>query len=321
MMCPDNTTEIWRKPNMDIRAATTMFLDDRRRGRGRRRACSASTLSSYATQLRWFNAFLDQRAVSDTERLTVADLIAYLDDMQIPARKLSQVTISKRMLTVRVYCNWLYHARLLPANLVDDAPLPEVPKRLPKFLSDDQARKLLTAPMSVRDRAIVALLLDTGIRESECCALDLSDLNLADGTLLIRRGKGNKQRIVIFETETRQALQEWLGVRGSAGTALFISTHTNGTARSGSRLSSNGLYGAIKRIAAKVDLERAVSPHKFRHTFGKKLRDKGVPLDVIQDLMGHEDIGTTEIYAELSVESRRRALSGASPMNDLKRQY
>lgn len=303
---------------MDIRAATTKFLDARRAGDGRHRPCCAGTLVAYAKQLRWFNDFLDRRGVLEAELLCLADVTAYLADLQLPTRKLSPVTIHRRILTLRGYCRWLYRTRIIRENFADDIPSPRLGQRLPRALSMGQARKLLSATMTVRDRAIVALLIDTGIRASECCALDLADLDLEDSSILIRIGKNDNQRKLIFEEETRRLLHEWLTARGDEGAALFVSMHANGEGKVGDRLSSNGLYAAVKRAADEVGLGKIVSPHKLRHTCAVTLLDNDVSLDVVQAVLGHADIKTTLIYTHVSRARLRKSYRTGSPMNSLR---
>lgn len=305
---------------MDIRAATASFLEDRRLGHGRRRACRTSTINEYAKQLRRFNDFLDLRGVADIERLVVDDFVAFLEAMRLPARRpLSDVTIQKRMLTLRVYASRLSRVKLIAGNFADDLPLPEAGEVLPKSLTPSQSRLLLSASMSIRDRAILAVLFECGLRLAETCALDVDDLDLDDGTLWIRVGKGGKQRVLIFEAETKRLLREWLAVRETGGPALFVSEHANGKGVAGGRLSHQGLYKAVKRIAESVGPAKDVSPHDLRHTCAVTLLDNEVQPDVVQEVLGHKDISTTLRYTYVSKTRLRRSYRTASPMNSLNR--
>lgn len=298
---------------MDFHAATVDFLSDRQR-----RGCMASTLFAYRQLLRWFAAFLESRQIRDTACISVEDIAAYAESMRVQSRPLSAVTIHRRLSTLRVFMQWLVDEGALPPIIVRRAAWPRKPDRLPKALSAEQAGKLLSGALHARDRAIVALLLDTGIREAECCGLDLSDLDLEGGTLLVRKGKGAKQRVVIFEVETRRLLREWLAVRVSLEPALFVSLHANKTGTKGGRLNENGLYMAIKRAADNVGLGKVVTPHKLRHSFATMYLDNGGKIEDVSDLLGHADISTTMGYIRITRAKLQRAHANVSPMNRLK---
>jgi site-specific recombinase XerD len=298
---------------MDFHAATVDFLADRKR-----RGCMASTLFAYSQLLRWFTSFLASRQIQDSACISVEDIAAYVESMQVAPRPLSAVTIHRRLTTLRVFLRWLVDEGALPSIVIRRAAWPKKPDRLPKALNHKQASQLLSAPMHVRDRAIVALLLDTGIREAECCSLDVSDLDLEGGTLLVRKGKGAKQRLVIFEGETRRLLSDWLAVRVSAEPALFVSLHANKTTVKGVRLEENGLYSAVKRAADSVGLGKTVTPHGLRHSFATMYLDNGGKIEDVSDLLGHSDISTTMGYVRITRAKLQRAHANVSPMNRLK---
>lgn len=301
---------------MKPRSATAEFLADRVN-----RACMPATLEAYGKQLRWFNDFLDALGVTDVESLSASDVTAYVASLQCDDRHLSAVTVHRRMATLRVYLHWLIDTERIKPAVLRLVPWPRKPHRVPKAITIEQATRLLSASMPVRDRAIVALLLDTGIRESECCSLDVDDLDLEGGTVLVRKGKGAKQRVVIFEAETKRLLLEWLDVRTSSGSALFVALHSNKTSRVGERLSDNGLYTAVKRAADSVGLGKAVSPHRLRHSFASMYLDNGGTLEDASELLGHSDISITMQYVHISREKLKRNHRNASPMNRLKRGY
>lgn len=294
---------------MRISDATAAFLADRAR-----RDCTALTLVFYEAQTRYLANWLARHGVSDTCAITPEHAVGYVEFLKAHPTPLSPVTIRKRATAVRTFFHWLFRTGGSEANMARHVPVPRARQRLPKALSAEQARRLLAGGLSERDQAIVALLLDTGLRLAEICALDVGDMDMAGGTILVRRGKGGKQRMVVFASSCRAAVNQWLAVRAGLELrdtdALFIS-------RTNDRLTSGGIYKAIVRIGAAAGVN--VSPHKLRHSFATLYLDGGGAIQDLADLLGHEHIETTMLYTHTTTATLRRKHAAASPFNRLDR--
>lgn len=300
---------------MELTAATSQFLTDRTD-----RGCNPLTVRWYRDVLK---VFVRDCGVSQLEAVTIDLLRAYVVHLQcavpgLRTTRMSPVTVRKRVLSLKTFFAWA--SRCDPPLLHPDPAYklvsPKAPRRIPRALSRDQAARFLNAPMSPRDRAIVYVMLDTGIRLAECCRLDLSDVEENQGTILVRFGKGGKQRTVVFSPLTRAALEAWITLRGTLRlrdtSALFPS-------KDGDRISRSGMQKVIKRIARSVGMGDQVAPHWLRHTFATHYLRAGGELHNVSELLGHEDITTTMIYLLPDVEDLRDKHVAFSPLLRLKK--
>lgn len=230
---------------------------------------------------------------------------------------------SNRFSALVAYFGWLRERRGSRHDPLAGLSRPSVPRPLPRVLTEPQAEALLAAPagerfLDVRDRAILAVLYDTGLRASELVALATTDLALVvaqgHGTLLVRHGKGRKQRVVPLLRQTARALTAWLSTRQEAlrlvgrpdHGALFVA------ARTASKLSTNGLEYIVEQRAKEAGLPH-VSPHWLRHSCATHLLNGGADLRVIQELLGHSSLATTQTYLHVSVSRLSEAVIAAHP--------
>lgn len=289
----------------------------------RRRGCNPATIAFYGKSLRWLAEFLAPRGITALESVRLCDLEEYVADLRARPRerragKLSPVTIRKRVLFLKTFFGWCV-ARLaadgrpyLAENPALRLDIPKKPKRIPKHLTRDQVTMLLRAQMSVRDRAIICILLDTGMRLAECAKLDVSDVDIGQRTIRIRSGKGDKDRMVVFAHSSHAALWMWLAERRNKDPALFTVYH-------GSRMSASGMYKAIKAVAESVGLGDVVSPHVLRHSFATHSLNNGAGLQTVSKLLGHSSITTTMIYWDAAVEDLQEQHMQFSPLDHLKK--
>ena len=178
-----------------------------------------------------------------------------------------------------------------------------MPVRLPKALASHELHALCAIAKNTRDRALIAVMAGCGLRVSEACDLTLDGVHWSSETPSLRfTGKRRKERVVPMNLEVQDALRVWLADRGAGGSPYVFCT-----LRAGNRLSRKTVWGALKRYAGQAGL-RHVHPHMLRHTFGTHLADRGVPVERIQELMGHEKIETSRIYISVSAEQKRRAV-------------
>ncbi|MBI3456242.1 MAG: tyrosine recombinase [Candidatus Rokubacteria bacterium] len=266
---------------------------------------SPLTVSAYRRDLRRLVAYLhSRRRTLETARL--ADLTAHLAALH--AAGLGPRSLVRQVAAIRSLYRFARATRRIaddPAALLE---APRVPRRLPRALSRADAQALVEAaggntPRALRDRALLELLYGSGLRASEVVGLRVADLDL-HGQFLVCHGKGSRQRLVPVGGAARRALREYLArgrpalVRGADPGTLFVN-------RRGRPLSRQGLWLLVRGHARRIGLGRAF-PHALRHSFASHLLEGGADLRSVQALLGHADIGTTEIYTHLPTDAVRR---------------
>lgn len=300
-------------PPESLAPASESFLDWLSIERGR----SPRTIASYRSDLRAFEAFLVERGMS-FERTTPREIDAYLAHLK--AIGLAPSSIARSRSAIKS----LYAFLLEEGNLGDDptrlAGSITVPSRLPKAISEDAVTRLLDGisgddPLSLRDRAALELLYGTGARASEVVGLDLGDLAYDEGLLRVV-GKGDKERLVPIGRAAQRALGEWLGPLGrprllgasprKLTSAVFVNTR-------GGRLSRQGLHLLVSTRASRAGLREHVSPHVLRHSCATHMLAHGADVRVVQELLGHASVATTQIYTKVSSEHLAEAYALAHP--------
>ena len=210
-------------------------------------------------------------------------------------------------------CHFLVQHKLIKGNPFDDVRAPKAEKRLPKTLSVDQITNLveidISNPISYRDKAVLELFYSSGLRLAELCRLDLNDLSL-DQQLIRVTGKGNKTRELPIGRHALKALQEWILVRNSFPLkdyqAVFVSQH-------GNRINPRTIQQRVKYWAVKQGIEISVSPHMLRHSFASHLLESSGELRSVQELLGHSNISTTQIYTHLDFQHLAQVYDDAHP--------
>ena len=268
------------------------------------RGASAHTVRSYRTDLAQFQAFLAREGLSrpdDVDGRTVRAVLASLH-----ARKIDRVSVARKLAAVRSYLRFLVRQGVLTSNPARQVVAPRLPRKLVTFLPIDEAAALMDVPGArVRDHAILELLYASGLRVSELSGLDLADVDRAGGTVRVL-GKGNKERIVPFGGAATTALEAYLGERGEQGGPLFRN------ARKG-RLGVRSIHTIVRGRARAAGIVRRVSPHTLRHTFATHLLDAGGDLRLIQELLGHSRLSTTQRYTHVTTDQLMRVYDSAHP--------
>jgi integrase/recombinase XerC len=271
------------------------------------RGASPHTLKSYRTDLADCAAFLTARTLGSLTDADARTIRAYLAALH--ARGLARSSVARRLAALRSFFRFLMrrgHARSNPAR---EVPTPKLPKRLPTYLPIDESEALLraerpaAAPAAARERAIVELLYATGVRVAELSGLDVEDVDLRDGAIRVL-GKGSKERIVPVGRQAVAALRAYLGERAAG--PLFLNER-------GGRLTVRSLHRIVRARARAAGLYRRVSPHTLRHTFATHLLDAGADLRLIQELLGHARLGTTQRYTHVSTERLMKVYDAAHP--------
>ena len=272
------------------------------------RGASRHTLRGYATDLAEFRAFLSREGwgpLVEADSKAIRAWLAWLHD-----RKLAKSSIARKLATVRSCFRYLARVGVVELNPARQVRSPRLPKRLPSFLPKDESKELLDAlpersAAGLRDHALLELLYATGLRVAECCGLDLDDVDRRRGAVRVM-GKGGKERVVPAGDAALEAVEAWLAVRGEGRGALFINPR-------GSRLSTRGVQRIVKRRARAAGIDRRVSPHTLRHTFATHMLGEGADLRLIQELLGHSRLSTTQRYTHVSPEQLMRVYDSAHP--------
>jgi integrase/recombinase XerD len=283
------------------------------------RGRAANSISSYRHDLANYEEFLAEREIALRD-VTPKVLEQYLGMLR--AAGLSPATRARALVAIRGLHGFGVDERGMPSDPTEDVERPSIPKSVPKALSEEEIALVLGAasgsdPRAIRDRAILELLYASGLRISELVGLSLSDLDL-DDRMLRAFGKGSKERLVPFGRPAAAALGEWLGrsgrpllvpaqfARRDDAEALFLSLR-------GRRMTRQGAWTAVRQAAEAVGLEARVTPHVFRHSFATHLLDHGADVRVVQELLGHASITTTQIYTKVSQEHLHRVYRAAHP--------
>jgi integrase/recombinase XerD len=294
------------------------FLQHLRHERGH----AEHTQRTYAALLGRFLRWADDRGIRDWGSVELPHLMSFLEHererpavlpgragagdaetVARPSRRLSSESVYLEIAALRAFYKFCENENLLPANVAEQLALPRRWKRLPKALSDDEVRRLLTpivpeTPSLLCDQAVIELAYASGLRLAELRSLRLEQLHL-DAAFLSVIGKGNKERVVPVGRQAVAALRRYLEV-GRPRLVTRVSPGTVFLTQRGSAFAATTLWGRIKRRARLAGIERNLTPHMLRHSFATHLLEHGADLRVIQELLGHASLATTEIYTHVT---------------------
>ena len=262
-----------------------------------------------------FFQFLELRAIyslTDVDKRLLRDFLSYLLDQQV-----AKVSLARKLSAIRSFYRYLLREGLISHNPLEAISSPKLDKRLPDFLSAAEMERLLncpdtSTPHGLRDRAIMELIYATGLRVSEVIGLDKQSVDFDDRVLRVL-GKGNKERIVVMGHPAAKAISDYLGFarpqfkRKKTDQALFLNY-------AGKRLTSRWVQMLVLKYAAAAGLEKKVHPHLLRHTFATHLLDGGADLRVVQELLGHANLATTQIYTHVTQAQARKVYLASHPM-------
>jgi len=257
----------------------------------KRRNYSRCTVRDYLSTLKQFVIWVDY-PIEKVDRKKILSFIDYLLD-----RRLHPKTINCYLDSIRSFYKYLKEEEDIDIeNPVRSGYLLRLPKPLPRFLRDEEVEKLLNFITGARDRAIFYFMLRCGLRVEETAGLMLDDLDLRRGTIIVKKGKGAKGRMVYMSTDAHGAIKDYLRVRQTGRTrALFL---VDKGALKGRPISIRGIQKRLELYARKSGLK--VSCHELRHTMATQLLNAGADLTVIQDLLGHSRVATTQRYCKVS---------------------
>jgi len=323
----------------DLKQQFLVHLADERRA-------SANTVSAYGRDLEALLAFVDSRAdalpvrrprrsgsPAPSATLDLFLLRAWLGDL---ARTCKPSSVARKIASVRAFGRWMKrqgHARVNPAEQLAS---PKVRRELPTFLSADDAASVVEAPeagnvtdrvpgseaervrrdaVALRDRALLELLYGGGLRVAEACGLDLGQLSQGEATARVL-GKGKKERIVPLGRKAMEALSAWLAVRGALHhpRTRFVDPHAVFLSTRGRRLNSRAVQLLVRRYGILAVGRTDLHPHALRHTCATHMLDGGADLRVIQEMLGHASLSTTQRYTHVSVAHLLKVYDAAHPL-------
>jgi integrase/recombinase XerD len=285
-------------PSVD--AAVQQFLDHLRV----ERELSVATLAAYGHDLAALAGFLAGRGIDDVRAIRAVDVLDYL--AELTAKKISARSQARELVAQRQFFRFLRAERICDTNPTEEIDLPRFGRKLPVFLSLDEVDRLLAAPgrstpRGLRDSAMLETLYAAGLRVSELVKLRLGDINL-DAGYLVAFGKGKKQRVVPLGDAAIATLRSYI----ESARSLFLRDSSRPSedaiflTRLGRSMTRQAFWKVLTAHARAAGITKAISPHKLRHSFATHLVERGADLRSVQTMLGHADIGTTEIYTHLS---------------------
>ncbi len=274
---------------------------------------SENTELSYKRDLCKLQVFMENRGISDVKAITEEDLSAYVNYLE--KHQFAAATISRNIASIKALYHYLMQEGLVDEDVSEQLKAPKIEKKVPEVLTMDEVVRLLNQPKGdsskeVRDKAMLELLYATGIRVSELIALKVADVNLQMGYIICR--DANKERIIPFGREAKSALNKYLDktresmLEDTSSEVLFCNCQ-------GLPMSRQGFWKLIKFYAKKADIQSDITPHTLRHSFAAHLVENGADLRSVQEMLGHSDISTTQIYANMNHNHIREVYAKAHP--------
>ena len=274
---------------------------------------SYNTELSYKRDLAKVCHFMAQRGITSVAAVKTDDLKDYIKDLE--SQKLAAATVSRNIASIKGLFQYLYSQGMLSEDISYQLKAPKIEKKIPEILTMDEVEALLEQtdgdlPKEIRDKAMLELLYATGIRVTELITLKISDVNLSMGVIMCK--DAHKERMIPFGNKAKIALTRYLdGVReemveDKSSDVLFAYC-------SGKPMSRQGFWKLIKHYAKKAGITADITPHTLRHSFAAHLVENGADLKSVQEMLGHSDISTTQIYANMNHNRIREVYAKAHP--------
>lgn len=278
------------------------------------RGLAQNTLVSYRADLSSYIDFCKRKGLSSLEEADRDVIMSFLFHLQLNRK--SPATISRNLASIRSFYRWALREGVFTKDPSVDLESPKLAQKLPRVLTTGEVELLLSQPMSgepagLRDKAMLELLYATGIRVSEITSLNIEQVNLENGFIRCL-GKGAKERIIPVGDTAVRFLKEYLA-RGrsklektGSTRALFVNQH-------GRRLTRQGFWKILKKYASKAKIKAEITPHTLRHSFATHLLENGADLRSVQEMLGHADISTTQIYTHLTKKKLKEVYDRTHP--------
>ena len=267
------------------------------------RGLSKNTLESYSRDLNKYTEYLKKRGISNLDRVKRPDIQDFM--MGLKGNKLNASSIARNLVAIKVFHRYLTSQRLLKEDVTSVIETPKLWKTLPDVLDEKEVEAILESPntrlkQGLRDKAALELMYATGMRVSELVNLKLTDLHMDMGFVRCM-GKGQKERIIPVGSKAKEAIQKYLEkarpkfLKKSESGALFLT-------RLGKQMSRQTFWMVIKHYVKDTRIKKRVTPHTLRHSFATHLLQNGADLRIVQELLGHVNISTTQIYTHINKE-------------------
>lgn len=282
------------------------------------RGLSPNTVAAYTRDIDAYIAWLQEQQITAPEQVTLPQISEYLQHLSTRGEKpLTSSSQSRVLSSIKGFHRFMVDESMVTVDVTADIFPPKIPKRLPKAITVEQMSSLLAAvegddEVRIRDRALMELLYATGARISEAINLNVDDVTAMDGMIRVR-GKGGKQRMVPVGSFAQAALETYLvrvrpvfSARGKSTPALFLGPR-------GARVSRQMAWLIIREAGERAQLGIELSPHTFRHSFATHLLSGGADVRVVQELLGHSSVATTQIYTLVTADTLRESYALAHP--------
>ncbi|MCR4585429.1 MAG: site-specific tyrosine recombinase XerD [Lachnospiraceae bacterium] len=274
---------------------------------------SRNTELSYKRDLVKLENYLAGQGISDVTRVSVTTLQSYI--LYMERSGFASATVSRNIASIKAFFHFLFRKGYIKEDISEDLKAPKIEKKLPEILTTEEVNRLLeqprgASPKDLRDRAMLELLYATGIRVSELISLNMSDVNLQVGYIMCRDAR--KERVVPFGAPAKRALGEYI----KNARPMMIADQTSDvlfTNCSGQPMSRQGFWKLVKYYARKAGITSDITPHTLRHSFAAHLVENGADLRSVQEMLGHSDISTTQIYANMSQNRLREVYAKNFP--------
>lgn len=288
------------------------------------RMLSKNTLQAYRHDLNRYQQYLAEREIVDVTAITEEDVANFVEHLD----GLASSSISRMLTGVRGFHKFLYEDGRTANDPAANVHPPKLPSRLPTALSQEQIAQLIeavsdsTSPEALRDRALIEFLYATGARISEAINVTLDDINFVEGVVTLR-GKGGKERLVLLGSYAVEALEKYIvrgrpalmsrgyNLRQGESAKLFFN-------RRGRSLSRQSAWGIVQEAANVAHIDKHISPHTLRHSFATHLLQGGADVRVVQELLGHSSVTTTQIYTHISTDTMREVYASSHPRAQLR---
>jgi tyrosine recombinase XerC len=266
---------------------------------------SAHTILNYRLDLADFAKFLGETAVEKVDYLTLRKYLAHLKEKNVTNR-----TVNRHLSSLRSFFRFLTREGLVKANPILSLSSPKQEKHLPLFLTEEEVVKLIDAVLpkderGLRDRAVLETFYSTGMRISELSGLTRDDVDFIGGIIKVM-GKGKKERLVPIGDKALSALRDYLEKRKKDSDSIFLN-------KSGRRITTRGVRNIVDKYIRLAGIRHGVSPHTLRHSFATHLLNRGADLRSVQELLGHANLSTTQIYTHLTTDKLKSVYDKAHP--------
>jgi len=274
---------------------------------------SENTEKSYYRDLMKVKKYMEEHGITDVHKITYVTLNAYV--LYLEREGFSAATISRNIASIKAFYHYLYREGIVAEDVAELLHAPKIEKKMPEILSPEEVIWLLEqpkgdTPKEIRDKAMLELLYATGIRVTELITLKISDVNMQMGFIICR--DGSRERVIPFGAAAKKAMTNYLEKARNVmlfdlqSDILFVNC-------SGQPMSRQGFWKLIKYYAKKAGIMTDITPHTLRHSFAAHLVENGADLRSVQEMLGHSDISTTQIYAALTHNRIREVYTKAHP--------